>query len=141
MASFQGVCAKEEGLRSKKEVVEVRRDFRRQQRLGRLTDGPVVVIGNGRRGGEHEGWGCMRWARGVRESTALAPTSCPGPLCTRASLVAKSCLTLGDSMDCSLPGLSVHGIIPARILEWLATSSLRGSFQPGDQTRISCIGR
>ena len=72
----------------------------------------------------------MRWARGVRKSTALVPTSCPGPLCTQASLVAKSCLTLGDSMVCSLPGLSVHGVIPARILEWLATSSRRGSFQP-----------
>lgn len=46
MASFQGVFAKE-GLRSKKEEVEVRRDFRRQQRLGGLTDGPVVVVGNG----------------------------------------------------------------------------------------------
>lgn len=46
MASFQGVFAKEEGLRSETEEVEVRRDFRRQQRLGGLTDGPVVVVGN-----------------------------------------------------------------------------------------------
>ena len=38
MASFQGVFPKEEGLRSKKEELEVRRDFRRQQRLGGLTD-------------------------------------------------------------------------------------------------------
>lgn len=38
-------------MRSKKEVVEVRRDFRRQQRLGGLTDGPVVVGGNGGGGG------------------------------------------------------------------------------------------
>lgn len=47
MASFQGVFAKEEGLRSKKEDLEVRRDFRRQQRLGGLSDGPVVVVSNG----------------------------------------------------------------------------------------------
>ena len=35
-------------------------------------------------------------------------------------LVAQWCLTLCDPMDCSLPGYSVHGILQARILEWLA---------------------
>ena len=34
------------------------------------------------------------------------------------SEVAQSCLTLGDPMDCSLPGSSVHGIFQARVLEW-----------------------
>ena len=34
--------------------------------------------------------------------------------------VAQSCLTLGDPMDCSLPGSSVHGIFQARVLEWSA---------------------
>ena len=34
------------------------------------------------------------------------------------SEVTQSCLTLGDSMDCSLPGSSVHGILQARVLEW-----------------------
>ena len=34
----------------------------------------------------------------------------------------RSCLTLCDPMDCSLPGSSVHGIFQARILEWVATS-------------------
>ena len=33
-------------------------------------------------------------------------------------LVAQSCLTLSDPMDCSLPGSSVHGIFQARVLEW-----------------------
>ena len=33
-------------------------------------------------------------------------------------LVAQSCLTLCNPMDCSLPGSSVHGILQARILEW-----------------------
>ena len=37
-------------------------------------------------------------------------------------LVAKSCLTLCDHMDCGLPGVSVHGISQARILEWVAIS-------------------
>ena len=41
--------------------------------------------------------------------------------------VAQSCLTLCDSMDCSPPGSSVHGILQARILEWVATSFSRGS--------------
>ena len=43
---------------------------------------------------------------------------------------ARSCLTLCDSMDCSLPGSSVHGIFQARILEWVANSfsrNLRGT--------------
>ena len=37
-------------------------------------------------------------------------------------LVAWSCLTLGEPMGCSLPGSSVHGILQARILEWVANS-------------------
>ena len=34
------------------------------------------------------------------------------------SEVTQSCLTLGDPMDCSLPGSSIHGILQARVLEW-----------------------
>ena len=40
------------------------------------------------------------------------------------------CLTLYDPMDGSLPGSSVHGILQARILGWIAVSSSRGSSQP-----------
>ena len=53
--------------------------------------------------------------------------------------VAQSCLTLCNSMDCSLPGSSVHGILQARILEWVVISYSRGSSQPKDQTQVSCI--
>ena len=42
-------------------------------------------------------------------------------------------------MDCSPPGSSVHGIFQARILEWVAISSSRGTSQSGNQTRISCM--
>ena len=49
---------------------------------------------------------------------------------------AQSCLTLWDSMDCSLEGSSVHGILQARTLEWVAISFSRGSFWPRDRTRI-----
>ena len=41
------------------------------------------------------------------------------------SEVAQSCLTLGDPMDCSLPGSSIHGIFQARVLEWGASSQVR----------------
>ena len=44
-----------------------------------------------------------------------------------------------DPMDCSPPGSSVCGILQARILEWVAISSSRGSSQPRDQTWVSCI--
>ena len=54
-------------------------------------------------------------------------------------LVAQSCLTLCDPMDCSPPGSSVPGILQARILEWVAISFSRGSSQLRDQTHVSCI--
>ena len=49
------------------------------------------------------------------------------------------CPTLGDPMDCSLPGSSVHGILQARILEWVAVPSSMGSSQPRDQTHVSGV--
>ena len=53
-------------------------------------------------------------------------------------LVAKSCLSLWDPMDCSPPGFSVHGILQTRILEWVAMPSSRRSSQPRDRTCVSC---
>ena len=44
----------------------------------------------------------------------------------------QSCLTLCDAKDCSPSGSSVHGILQAQILEWVATPSSRGSSQPRD---------
>ena len=52
-------------------------------------------------------------------------------------LVSQSCLTLWDPMDCSLPSSSVHGILQARILEWVAVPFSRGSCQPRDWTQVS----
>ena len=54
-------------------------------------------------------------------------------------LVAQSCPTLCDPMDYSPPGSSVHGILQARILEWVAVPFSRGSSQPRDQTQVSFI--
>ena len=48
--------------------------------------------------------------------------------------VAQSCLTLCNPMNCSLPDSSVHGILQARILEWVAIPFFSGSPQPRDRT-------
>ena len=53
--------------------------------------------------------------------------------------VALLCLTLCDSMDHSPPGASVHWILQARILEWVAYPFSRGTSWPRNQTGVSCI--
>ena len=55
------------------------------------------------------------------------------------SEVTQSCPTLCDPVDCSPPGYSIHGILQARILEWIAISFSRGSSRPRDRTQVSCI--
>ena len=64
--------------------------------------------------------------------------------CTKETMkseneVAQLCPTLCDAMDCSPPGSPVHGILQARILEWVAISFSRGSSWPRGQTQVSCI--
>ena len=54
-------------------------------------------------------------------------------------LFVQSCPTLCNHMGCSLPGCSVHGILQARILGWVAMPFSRGSSQPRDRTQVSCI--
>ena len=49
----------------------------------------------------------------------------------------KSCPTLHNSMDCSPPASSVHGILQAKTLVWVAMSSSRGSSRPRDWTPVS----
>ena len=51
----------------------------------------------------------------------------------------QSCPTLCNPMDCSPPGSSVYGILQARIREWVAMPSSKGSSQPRDQTQASLI--
>ena len=56
----------------------------------------------------------------------------------------QSCPPLCDPMDCSPPGASVHGILQAKKLEWVAMPSSRRSSRPRDRNRVSytsCIGR
>ena len=80
--------------------------------LGRISQGPLRRI----------------------QTPASSRTPCCGCLVTESWV-------LRDPRDYSLPGSSVHGISLARILEWIAISSSRGSSQPGDQTHVSCISR
>ena len=82
-------------------------------------------------GGAH----CVLWA--------ITPSLCLGVLSPAAGggLVTKSCLTLATlwTVDCSLPGSSVHGILQARTLEWVAISFSKGSFRPRSRAWVSCI--
>ena len=84
-----------------------------------------------------ENWGYCAW----KTMENIANTHL---LLTFVSLVL-SCFThvqlFVTPTDCSLPGSSVHGILQARILEWVAVPSSRGSSQPRDWTCVSCIGR
>ena len=62
-------------------------------------------------------------------------------LCSRLlfqseSEATQSCPTLCDPMDCSLPRSSVHGILQAIVLEWIAIPFSRGSSQPRDRTWV-----
>ena len=74
-------------------------------------------------------------------------TSCPTRGHSRGSLgevntkvlVAQSCPTLCDPMDCSRPDSSVQGLLQAKILQWVAIPFSRGSSRPGNQSRVSCI--
>ena len=59
-------------------------------------------------------------------------------LCMRAESL-QPCLTLWNPVDCSPPGCFVHGILQARILEWVAMPSSRGSSRPRDWTHVSCV--
>ena len=66
------------------------------------------------------------------------PSLCSG---SARVLVIQSCPTLCDPMDCSPPGSSVCGILQARILEWVAMPSSRGSSRPRYWTCISWVSR
>ena len=71
-----------------------------------------------------------------------SPPACAWKLTTwseESESVAQSCPTVCDLVDCSPPGSSVHGILQARILEWVTIPFSKGSSQPRDQTHISCI--
>ena len=61
------------------------------------------------------------------------------PWCVSVCKFLQSCLILCDPMEFSPPASSVHGISQARLLQWVAMLSSRGSSQPKDQTQVSGI--
>ena len=63
----------------------------------------------------------------------------PRPWLPHEGELSQSCPTLCNPMDYSLPGSSLHGILQARVLEWVAISFSRGSSQFRDQTGVSRI--
>ena len=76
---------------------------------------------------------CLQnWSEGLGWYTCVC-------VCVCVYEVAQSCPTLCDPVDCSPPDSSVHGILQARVLEWVAISFSRGSSQPRDWTQVSCI--
>ena len=60
-------------------------------------------------------------------------------MCCMLAKSLQSCPALCHPMDCSPPGSCVHGILQARILEWGAMPSSRGSSRPRDLTHISFV--
>ena len=69
---------------------------------------------------------------------------CPAETGCMHARSLQSCLTLGDPMECGPPTSSVHGILQARIMEWVAMPSSRGSSRPRDGacvSYVSCTGR
>ena len=93
-----------------------------------------------------ETWALIKYLLAIKEGKggagpqageiALVPLSTP--LCDwwwRVFVfITQSCSTLCDSIDCSLLGFSVHGILQARIIEWVAIPFFRGSSWPRDWT-------
>ena len=90
------------------------------------------------------------WSTGLQSQTQLsnqAHTRLPLLLSQNSTwaslgavvLVAQSCSTLWNPMDHGLPRFSVHGILQARVLEWVAILFSKGSCRPRDQTQVSGI--
>ena len=95
---------------------------------------------------------CIQLFRTLRTVACQAPLSWGFPgkstgvgchfllQCTKVkteSEVTQSCQTLGDSMDGSLPGSSIHGVSQARVLEWGVSTFSKESSKPRDQTQVS----
>ena len=86
----------------------------------------------------------MRFLLGVNVLKSIVVTDAQlWIFCVHAQLL-QSFLTLCNPMNCCPPGCSVHGIITARILEWVAMLSSKGPSWPRDRTLVSyssCMGR
>ena len=98
--------------------------------IGRLCSTPVSV----------------KWEKSLSHPQEKKPVHClrnwakaPLGLKSEKVFIIQSCLTLCNPMDCSPPASSVHRILQARILKWVAVPSSSGSSRPRDQTWVPCI--
>ena len=105
-------------------------------------------------------WGCLKPRKWIPSEVKVSVRPCslwglqgsvlpclsqlleaPDTPCGNLCVLVQSCLSLCDPTDRSPLGSPVHGILLARIPEWVAISFCRGSSQPGDRTPVSCIAR
>ena len=82
-------------------------------------------------------WTLMRWTENITWRLELCDHKPRNTKCLTCVFSHVSILV--TPMDCSPPGSSVHGILQARIQEWVAISYSKGSSWPRDQTQILCI--
>ena len=89
---------------------------------------------------EYSVWVLVFSSRIQNEQYKLGSWSCEFIICLVVLCWVSS--VISNSFNCingSPPGSSVHGILQARILEWVVMPSARESLQPSDQTHVSCI--
>ena len=106
----------------------------RERKVGmRRTDTGLTSLSHSVRGGARmETWPDVP----TQFTETLSVSPCTR---TRVCVCVHNCVWFCNYIDCSSPGSSVHGILQARILEWVAISSSRGSSWPRDQTQVSCV--
>ena len=93
---------------------------------------PILCFQSTDRGDDRQSWE-MREREDSEDAWLQSALAC------MKVLVAQYCPTLCNSMNCSLPGSFVHGILQVRILDWVAIPFSRGSFPSRDQIQVSCI--
>ena len=111
-----------------------RRGWQRMRLLDGITESMDMSLSTLRAIKNREVWHAA--VHGISKSwTRLSNWTNP---CVCAKLL-QLCPTLCDPMDCSLSGTSVHGILQARILRWIAIPFFKASSWPRDRTQVSCI--